>query len=482
MKIINVIIGLALLISVTSCDDFLDVRPKSEKLESDLFKDADGFEAAIYGVYGSLQIDSLYGMFLQFGVNEVLSQTMGSYLHPTLDPLGKYDYTHENVKPLFRGIWTNAYQTIGYANNILEQLKKWSPASLPLYNYYKGEMLGIRAMLHFDMLCMFAPTDMSQQGIPYVTAYSYSVKPFYKVGEVYDFILKDLIEAESLLQEEANVIVYPHVNKNAEKFLNYRETHFNIYAVWGELARVYWMKGDMKNAAIYARKVIDSGKFPLVSRSEIKDYLTGVLSPKETIFGVYSTGFLEICKTYLVGLTSYQTYLPYAPDGNTMFSFQDLYKVDIDNSSADFRLGHFVSLGGDSYNFYKLVDYFTLTNKSRNSKITFIDGITLMHTSELYLIAAEALLETDYDLALDYFDTEISSRGLTGFRQLGKTLTKENIYNEYCKELFGEGRIWYNMKRLNKTFISNVERVEKVGSDKIYVVPIPDEEYEYRNE
>ena len=32
---------------LTSCDDFLDVRPKSEKVEDELFETADGFESAI---------------------------------------------------------------------------------------------------------------------------------------------------------------------------------------------------------------------------------------------------------------------------------------------------------------------------------------------------------------------------------------------------------------------------------------------------
>ena len=36
---------------LTACDNFLDVRPKAEKLERELFVNARGFEDAIYGVY-----------------------------------------------------------------------------------------------------------------------------------------------------------------------------------------------------------------------------------------------------------------------------------------------------------------------------------------------------------------------------------------------------------------------------------------------
>ena len=40
MKYLNILVGCLLAFSVVSCDDFLDVRPKAEKLENDLFKNA----------------------------------------------------------------------------------------------------------------------------------------------------------------------------------------------------------------------------------------------------------------------------------------------------------------------------------------------------------------------------------------------------------------------------------------------------------
>ena len=101
----------------------------------------------------------------------------------------------------------------------------------------------------------------------------------------------------------------------------------------------------------------------------------------------------------------------------------------------------------------------------------------------MYLIAAEALLDTDYEAAVAYFDEELKSRGVTPLAQReGETLTKEMIFNEYRKELFGEGQTWYNMKRLNRDIISNAELRTIPASETVYVIPIPEEEFEYRNE
>lgn len=485
MKIINILIGCALALSVVSCNDFLDVRPKAEKLEKDLFKDAQGFEDAIYGVYGSLQRDSLYGKSLTWGIPEVLAQNLYS-TNTSIVALSKYDYTGDaDLRKLLSGIWVNAYQTIGYANNILHQLEDWSPSSLPLYNNYKGEMLGVRALLHFDLLRLFASMNMAADGIPYVTTYSYAVKPFSKVGEVYQFILDDLLEAERLLADEETAIVYPHNNSNYNKFENYQETHFNLYAVRALLARVYWMKGDMVNAGKYAENVIKSGKFPLVAVEEIKDYLAGTLSPKETIFGVYSSSYVETCKSYLYNYQTYHSYNPYSngvqTGGNYPQPYTAVYAMDVPTTSQDFRLeGHF-KVGTGYSTFLKTTDYYTIEDNVPESRKELISGITLLHASEMYLIAAEALLESNYNQALIYFDTELKSRGVTPLSQRDTPLTKEIIYNEYRKELFGEGQTWYNMKRLNKEIVSNAESRIIPASDKIYVIPIPAEEYEYRN-
>ena len=124
---------------------------------------------------------------------------------------------------------------------------------------------------------------------------------------------------------------------------------------------------------------------------------------------------------------------------------------------------------------------YAIENKVPAHRQNLITGVTLMHTSEMYLIAAEALLNTNKDLALKYFDDEISSRGLSKLSQQDVTLTSEIIYNEYHKELYGEGQVWFNMKRLNRTIKSNAESRDIPGNDKIYVLPIPEEEFEYRN-
>ena len=474
-------LALASALTLTSCDDFLDVRPDSQKLESDLFTKPQGFEDAIYGVYGSMQSATLYGKELAWGLTDLMAQDLNQNTTSSL-ALSRYQYNDDDeLKTRFANVWSNAYTTIGYANNVLKNLEGRSEADLPLYNLYKGEMLAARAMLHFDLLRLFCSTNEAASGIPYTKTYSQAINEFKKVGEVYDLILADLAEAEKLLESEAANIAYPRDNSNYYKFQNYRETHCNYYAVLALTARVYWMRGNMAKAGEYASKVIDSKKFPLVEPNEVKDLYAGRLSPKEAIWGLYSTAYSGTCQDYLYEYASYKSYDPYfdGSGADHLLPYDKVYKQDVEATAQDYRLNWF-KIGTGYARCLKTVDTYTLEGNATTDWSSRTQGITLLHVSEMYLIAAEALLEGNYTKALEYFNAETASRGLAPLKSDVK-LTKDMIYNEYHKEMFGEGQMWYNMKRLGKDIISNLDTKTIPASEDVYVIPIPQDEYNYRN-
>lgn len=481
---------LALLLSatlLTSCDNFLDVRPKSEKLEDELFETADGFESAINGVYGSMQVTNLYGKELYWGMTDVMAQDLKQDANSTSTSnyaLAHYNYSgNDELQKRFSHVWTAAYTSIGYANNVLKNLEGKSKADFPLYNLYKGEMLAVRAYLHFDLLRLFCSTDMEKRGIPYTTTYSPNENEFKKVGEDYELILQDLLQAEQLLSEEKDNIVYPRNNSQYFKFQNYRETHCNYYAVLGILAKVYWMKGDMNNAAKYAQMVIESKKFPLANIAEIKDLFAGKLSDKETLWGLYSNSYTKSAGATLYAYQTNTTYNPYVDNAQSkkLMPYNKVYTQDVAATSQDFRLNWFDEKSTYA-SCWKTFDYYTYSNATTTPEgwTDRIDGINMLHVSEIYLIAAEALLDTDPAKAVEYFDAERISRGLPALGT-DQPLTKDMIFNEYHKEMFGEGQVWYNMKRLGKDITSNAENMVIPANDDIYVVPIPQDEFNYRN-
>lgn len=465
-----------------SCDDYLDVRPKSEKVQDDLFSDANGFESAIYGVYGSMAESSLYGMYMTWGINDVLSQDL-SCTSNAMTALSSYDYDNRYAESTINNIWSNMYRAIGYANNVLQNLEGHSSSDLPLYNLYRGEMLAVRAFLHFDLLRLFGPTDTSRTGIPYVTNYGPGVTDFSTVGEDYSLIIADLEEAASLMQDMDGSIAYPRDNSAYYDFQKYRETHANYYAVLAVLAKVYWQMGDNTNAARYAQQVINSGKFPLAQTTEIQDIFAGKLSDKETLWGLYSSTYNETANSYLYTYYQNQSYNPYSNTSGTrrLLTYEDLYSHNVPTTAQDYRLQWFRNQNSIAY-CLKNVDYHSLDANSTTPSgwDSRISGINLLHVAELYLIAADALLDTNPATALSLYNAETTSRGLPALTSADE-LTHDVIFDEYHKEMYGDGQVWYNMKRLNKDIESNAELRTIPASQSIYVLPIPEDEYTYRN-
>ena len=119
-------------------------------------------------------------------------------------------------------MWTKAYQTIGYANNVIKNLNETS-LSLQRHDVYMGEMLAVRALLHFEMMRMFAPLTPDATAIPYVETWDFSVKPFLTVAQVTAKIEADLLEAERLLAPvDEPLMTYPRDDTQYEAFMNWR--------------------------------------------------------------------------------------------------------------------------------------------------------------------------------------------------------------------------------------------------------------------
>lgn len=472
----------AVLPLLASCDDFLDVRPKSEKVESDLFSSANGFEAAIYGVYGSMASNALYGRNLLWGVTDVLAQDL-SVNTTEMNALAAFRFEDNNdLRTRFASIWSNAYQVIGYANNVLINLERRG-GGMPLRNIYRGEMLAVRAYLHFDLLRLFCSTDTTRRGIPYPTAFAPVMNDFNTVGRTFRLILADLGEAERLLREAADIVAYPRDNSQYYEFQRYQESHANYYAVLGILAKVHWTMGSMAEAARYARMVIDCGKFPLAEPNEVPDLFAGKLSDKETLWGLYSTTYNETAQSYLYNYQSFYSYDPYTntSGSTTPQPYQAVYGRNVESTVQDYRLQWFRQ--GTSYaRCIKVCDYHTLDGGTSIPAgwSNRMSGINMLHVSELYLIAADALLDSDPSAALTLYNAETASRGLPA-RRLEQGLTHDIIFEEYHKEMFGEGQVWYNMKRRNMDVVSNRENRTVPASESVYTIPIPQDEIAYRN-
>ncbi|MGN0021848.1 MAG: RagB/SusD family nutrient uptake outer membrane protein [Sphingobacterium hotanense] len=469
----------AMLMIQSSCDSFLDVRPVGELPSDKLLEKPEGFESALYGAYASLRADNLYGKTLSHEMIEVLAQYFECPSNEYVDQVKVYNYKHTLLETATNNVWKNMYTNISNVNNILESLAKKDAGSMRYYNLYKGEALGLRAFMHFELLRLFTEDiklNAAASGIPYVKTFSQQSTPFSTAAAVYDAIITDLKDAEALLAEDQNYFTYPKANP-AEPFIKDRDIHFNLYAVQAILARVYLTKGDLDNAANYAKKVIDSQKFELLDKTEIAEAkIRGILFPKEAIFGLYSDLYYTTVYERLYQEITRFSY-------NLRKDIRNIYSLE--EKGHDYRWEGYIkmpTMSGGNYRFVKLVDPFQVNDIAFQRPANAITGINMIRLPEMYYIMAEALLSKNPTEAQTYFDAVLKSRGLEGLseRDPALQLTQERIDAERYKEFIGEGQTFFNMKRRNLDIMSTIN-VKIPASNAIYVWPIPDAEKEFNN-
>lgn len=459
-----------MMLATTSCDDFLDITPDGQVKRDPLLSTPEGIEDAMYGVYAQMRQQTLYGQELHFSTLEILSQTLWCNGNASVTAMSGYKWEHSSVKGIFEAVWTNMYKNISNVNSILDAPLVANASEYP-YTIYRGEALGMRAFMHFDLVRLFAAqytVNPAADGIPYATEFSLKTPEFESLAKNYEHIIADLLEAEALLADEDN-----HAGEG--NFMLDRQIHFNLHAVQATLARVYLTMGNNEMAAVYARRVIDAGKFSLKEKTEVVNDLAGVLSRKETVFGIYFPGFYTNVSGKLQQVTSYYS-LDLRDD------FMELYERDA--SGLDFRtMAYFSESGvGDDvkYRLCKLTDIYELNNMASNRPQDLILGVNLIRLPEMYYIAAEALLDSDYEAALALYNDVRVHRGLDPLEE-SKTLTVELINDERYKEMIGEGQTYFNMKRQNLSILSHDGKSTYNPVDGIYAIPVPDVELENRN-
>ncbi len=469
---IKTVMAVGITIAATSCEGFLDITPDGQVKRDEMLATNEGVEDALYGVYAKLRNTTLYGQEMYFSSLEIMSQTLYCYGNTGVTALGQYDYNNTTVKNVFAMIWNDMYNNISNVNSVLNAPLVDGANAYPA-NIYKGEALALRAMMHFDLMRLFAEqitVNPNAKGIPYATEFSLKTPDFETLAENYNHVLADLQEAERLLADEG-------VYENTTSFMADRQIHLNLHAVRALMARVFLTKGDKEKALEYAEKVIAQSGRQLKTKTEVINDVAGVLSKKECLFGVYFSGFYTQVSAKLQQTISYSSL-------DLRGDFMEMYEKGV--SGLDFRTTAYftsVDLGGTAkYRLSKFTDIYDLQNNASARPADLIQGINMIRLPEMYYIAAECLLDKDYPKALDYFNEVVTNRGLDALSGEGEeTLTQEVINTERYKEMIGEGQTFFNMKRQNLSIPSYDNSVTYRPEDGIYVVPIPDSEYENRN-
>ncbi len=193
----------------TGCKKWLEVQPSDLIVDTELFNNATGFRNALNGVYIQAARKDLYGKNLSWGLNSSYSQEymlgrMGVEQQIAQD----FDKDHANSKQIIDGIWSVAYNNITNCNKLLKEIDGLGEDKFiegrSERNTIIGEATAMRALMHFEILRLYAPSpaqDVSGKYIPYVNTYPAKLNPPVASSQVIEQIISDLEKAQGLVAE-----------------------------------------------------------------------------------------------------------------------------------------------------------------------------------------------------------------------------------------------------------------------------------------
>jgi len=462
MKRIYIILIAITALNLGACKKFLDVKPKTQ-IESEVaFKDEVGYQNALTGIYVKLTSQSLYGKELTYGMMDVLGRqyTQTPVPYNTFDT---YNYQLDSLKKRTTAIWRDMYNGIANSNNLIENLNRTDlPAFTgPDYNVIKGEALGLRAFIHFDLLRLYAPAPTSSGGmtalaIPYVDKFDSQNIPRTNVRGVLDKVLADLNTAAILLKSSDPIVLGNTATNNYLRDRNYK---FNYYAVKALQARVYLYAGDKVNALVCAEEVIKSLAFPFAAGANVTNG-NDKLYNSELIFSLN-----------INNLQSY-TAPSFSNTDTRLAKRAEDYLSDFDGYATDYRFQYASDAPGGVYRYS--------TKYTAGALANFLYRMPMIRVSEMYFIAAECLIVSDKTKAVQYLNAVRRARNKTD--DVSETTTdleiQNQIFREYRREFIAEGQLFYYYKRVNSP---TIEYSAVAANNAVYVVPLPDDELKYGN-
>ncbi|WP_341835432.1 RagB/SusD family nutrient uptake outer membrane protein [Chitinophaga pollutisoli] len=490
------IYALGALALFSACKKWVDVQPNDRLLEDQAFNNPENIRFALNGIYSNLAAKSLYGQFMTMTAVDALGQlNSGVQLNTGGTPSGvatgtpalpytNYNWDDVRLKAGMDAAWTQAYRSILNINMFLTNLEKYPGViATAEERLYRGELYGLRAMLHFDMLRLFGPvylTDSTALSIPYYTTSSPTVKPLIKANDVMDSVLADI--GKAMLHLDADpVLTTGKQDKVVNDGLDYsrmRNLRMNWYAARALQARVLLYRNAKEAAGAVAADLIAKmdAQFPWF------DEKTGALPidrafSNEVLFALNVPNMYDWTREIFAGDVEAQ--FMWSPNNVRLNAAYE------NNGSTDFRFTTIKPFSwwdvppGAVFSFRTMRKF----NNVDGDNVQFRFRMPMLRKSEIYFIAAECA--TSDAAGFELLNAVRKARGLSE-PPLTTNLATE-IRKEYVKELYGEGQVFFYYKRTNTKSLLKANSTGTTGTtnlqtmtSKQYVVPLPENERFYQ--
>ena len=438
MKKIAIILSFFCALTFVSCEGFLDIAPSNQADSSTCITSESDAQVMLNGLLRKMTSSSYYGQnFMLFG-----DARGGDFTIYTAGYTGSnmYYFAHTKTSNTYSGIWSQVYNCLLQANNIIQNIEAMrdNGNSSSGLDDILGQAYTARALMHFDLVRVYGqPYNMNKgaAGIAIVTEPVDAGAQLQRntVEEVYTQIVADLTKAAPMLGKK--------------KVLGY----INYYANQAILGKVYMYMDNYSAAAQAFANVIDSGVYSLYKPNEWVASWTKQ-NGAESVFelGIYpSEGDL--------GGSAYGILFRRKNHGNSSaygcFSASEYWHAIMDDADVRWGVMDYDHMYGEEERSnwpvccYKYSGSPSLAGDGKSTSTAV--NVKVVRLSEVYLLAAEANLQTGNKAKAAELLNAIAVRNPNS-KVWGTEVTADDIFNEYRRELLGEGKLFFEEMRQNR--------------------------------
>lgn len=344
-------------------------------------------------------------------------------------------------------LWSSCFDAIYAANSIIEGVTTSSSLSVDIKKQLEGEAKFVRAFTYFYLVNLFG-------NVPLIITTNYTANKSahrQSVSNVYDQIIKDLLDAKALLNEGLVLGEKNRPNKIAANSL---------------LARCYLYRGEWNKAIDESSIVLNDNRYQL----ETDLTKTFLANSKEAIWQMMHPLYLDATNEGSIFTLSYTPSFstPASITTNLLNSFE----------TDDLRLNNWVSSYSDE------VDTYYYPSKYKNvytgMSHTNVEYSMVLRLAEQFLIRAEARARNnDLSGAIDDIDVIRKRAGLSLIINSNPGISQSDlllaIEQERKVEFFAEwGHRWLDLKRNDRA--NSVLSYKSFWDQNDVLYPVPEQE------
>lgn len=453
---------------LSSCDEWLDLKPESEIILDEYWQSEADVEAVLAACYRGLTEESVIYRMMVWGElrsDNVVNGSNFPNARYDMQRLIEGDITANNAYTS----WGPFYSVINYCNNLLfyapEVVNRDNNFSQADLNRLRSEVLGLRALTYFYLVRTFKEVPLMLSAVTDGDSTLYNL-PKSPENVILDQIVTDLLEAKK------------HARLDFGSNRAYNKGRITLNAVNAILADVYLWKGDYQKAVAVCDEIIATPTLKLVQAPLMLTQVFYLGNSTESIFELQFDDDVQanvpVMELYgsngqPEGEFSFPTTLAYDEYENKLGQYSPfVYRVTqtVVESEKDIRSQDFYRTFGGKYYVFKysglarqtsliegLSTYRYRTNTA-NWIIYRLSDIMLMKAEALVQLArqsapgTELLAEAVRMVNIPYLRANEGQDSLMLSNYQTVDAVDKLVLRERQRELMFEGKRWFDLVRL----------------------------------